>query len=61
MDIKVKIYRNEKGIVLIGKPHEIQSKLKEYVRLYETLDQLIQSKNTRKGRVLLSPTYKLSD
>ncbi|WP_226666966.1 Z-ring formation inhibitor MciZ [Metabacillus litoralis] len=57
----MKIYRNEKGIVLIGKPHEIQSKLKEYVKLYKTLDQLIQSNNKRKGRVLLLPSYKRND
>ncbi|MFC0271503.1 Z-ring formation inhibitor MciZ [Metabacillus herbersteinensis] len=40
----MKIYRLEKGIILVGKAWEIRAKLKEYSRKYKTVQEWIEDK-----------------
>lgn len=44
----MKIYRLEKGIVLIGKAWEIRTKLKEYHRTYATVNEWLHDEKTLK-------------
>jgi hypothetical protein len=44
----MKIYRLDKGIVLIGKAWEIRMKLKEYHRTYATVSEWIHDEKTLK-------------
>jgi hypothetical protein len=41
MDPRMKIYRLDKEIILVGKAWEICAKLKEYSRLYGTVNEWI--------------------
>lgn len=48
MGPRVKIYRHDKGIILVGKAWEIQAKLKEYSHCYETVDDWVKDEKKRK-------------
>lgn len=43
---RLKIYRFDKGIVLVGKAWEIRTKLKEYSRTYKTVNEWLQDEKT---------------
>lgn len=45
MDPCMKIYRLDKGIILVGKAWEIRTKLKEYSHLYATVYEWITDEN----------------
>jgi len=45
MDPCMKIYRLDKGIILVGKAWEIRTKLKEYSHLYGTVYEWINEEN----------------
>lgn|GEM_PF-596032 len=42
---RMKIYRLNKGIILVGKAWEIRTKLKEYSRIYGTVNEWINNEN----------------
>lgn len=45
MDTWMKIYRLDKGIILVGKAWEIRTKLKEYSRIYGTINEWINAEH----------------
>jgi hypothetical protein len=47
----MKIYRLDKGFVLVGKAWEIRTKLREYSRTYTTVNEWIQDGKTLKHPV----------
>ncbi|HZH59273.1 MAG TPA: Z-ring formation inhibitor MciZ [Metabacillus sp.] len=49
----MKIYRLDKGIILVGKAWEIRTKLKEYSRIYGTVNEWIN--NEKKHSLKKSP------
>ncbi|PMC39499.1 Z-ring formation inhibitor MciZ [Bacillus sp. UMB0899] len=46
----MKIYRLDKGIILVGKAWEIRTKLKEYSRMYETVNEWINDESKQAFR-----------
>ncbi len=54
MDPRVKIYRLDKGIILVGKAWEICAKIKEYSRIYGTVNEWIKDESKRSIKKTLS-------
>lgn len=50
MDCWVKIYRHDQGITLVGKAWEIKAKLREYGRIYSTVNEWVQNEKNNKKR-----------
>ncbi|APH06994.1 Z-ring formation inhibitor MciZ [Bacillus weihaiensis] len=46
----MKIYRHEKGIIMSGRAWEVREKLKEYGKIYPTLQEWIQAELTIEQR-----------
>lgn len=50
MDCRVKIYRHDQGITLVGKAWEIRAKLKEYGNIYSTVNEWVQNEKHNKKK-----------